>query len=174
MKSEAGPSALERLPSRTVTSNVNCLPSNFGVLSTTTASSIAEPSLFSTDIVAFGGSLAKLSFPSSHCLMNSLVSTCPAALTGRSAKTIEFGAMLLIVNFPTLRLAPPELRTANDGTISALDAPIVFCAGAVIASWASATPAPHRRLARAVTKAHRVIVMELLLLSALLGIGVVD
>ena len=46
-------------------------PSSFGLFRTTTASSMADPSLFSTDMVAFGGSLAKLSLPSSHCLMKS-------------------------------------------------------------------------------------------------------
>ena len=120
-----------------------------GLFRTTTASSIAEPSLFSTDIVALGGSLAKLSFPSSHCLMKSAVSTCPAALTGRSAKMMELGAMPLIVSFPPSSFAPPELRTASDGTIFVWFEPIVFCAGAVIASWASANSDAHSRLATA-------------------------
>ena len=55
------------------------------------------------------------------------------------------GAMLVIVSLPSASLAPPELRTASDGMILACP-PIVFCAGAVIASWASAGPDTHSRL----------------------------
>src|SRR4029077_16240188 len=117
--SEAGPSALVRLPSSTATSNVRSWPSSLGFFRTTTASSIADPSLFNTDIVALGGSLAKLSLPSSHCLMNSEVSTCPAALTGRAAIQNEYDEIPPIVSLPSASLAPPELRTASDGMILA-------------------------------------------------------
>ena len=64
-----------------------------GDLSVTTASSTSDPSPPRTDTVAFGGSVAKLSLPSSHCMMNCLVATCPAARTGRSAKTIAFAEL---------------------------------------------------------------------------------
>ena len=46
--------------------------------------------------------------------------------------------MSLIVSLPPESVAPPELRTASDGTILDDCAPIVFCAGALIASCASA------------------------------------
>jgi hypothetical protein len=63
MNREAGPVAFDSPPSSTDTSKVNLSPSSFGDFRTTTASSTVSPSALSTDIVAFGGFLAKLSLP---------------------------------------------------------------------------------------------------------------
>ena len=96
-------------------------PSSFAVFNVTTASRIFAPSLLKTEMVAFGGSLAKLSslvLPGDHSSIKWDVSECPAARTGRSAKTMEFGATPVSVNFPPCRLAPPALITISDGTIS--------------------------------------------------------
>src|SRR5262245_4818694 len=71
MNNEAGPSAASSLPSRTATSKVRVSPESLGILSSTTASSTDWPSLLNTEMVALGGSPAKLSLPSPHCLMNS-------------------------------------------------------------------------------------------------------
>src|SRR5580692_6068787 len=141
MNREAGPVAFDSPPSSTDTSKVNLSPSSFGDFRTTTASSTVSPSALSTDIVAFGGFLAKLSLPSSHSLRKCLVSTCPAALYGRSAKTIEFDPTSVIVRMLPWIVAPRELMTASEGIMSPLvdcGWPIVFCAGAAIASWADA------------------------------------
>ena len=67
-------------------------------------------------MVALGGSLMKLSAPSSHCMMNCSVVTWPAARTGRSAKTIEFAATPVMVSLPPSSFAPAELTTKSDGT----------------------------------------------------------
>src|SRR5262249_24068397 len=61
------------------------------------------------------------------------VSTWPAARTGRSANTMELGAMPLSVSFPPSRAAPRALRTISEGIISfsaALGTPIVFTGAA--------------------------------------------
>src|ERR1700722_66374 len=161
MNSEAGPVAFDSPPSSTVPSKVSLSPSSFGDFRVTTASSTVSPSALSTDIVAFGGSLAKLSLPSSHSLRKCLVSTCPAALYGRSAKTIEFDPTSVIVRMLPWSVAPRELMTASEGTMSPLvdcGWPIVFCAGAVIASWADAASGP----AKSATKpAHKPITVVL-------------
>src|SRR4029079_10008669 len=119
INSEAGPVAFAKSPSRTDTSQVNGPPSSFGLFKTTQGYVTDVPSLLITDMVALGGSVAKLLLPTSHCLMNSEVSTCPAALTGRSANTRELGDTSLNVSLLPCRIAPFELRTARDGTISA-------------------------------------------------------
>src|SRR5271169_4701518 len=97
MNRDAGPVAFDKPPSSTLTSKVKLSPSSFGDFRTTTASSTASPYVLSTDMVAFGGYLAKLSLPSSHSLRECLVSTCPAALNGRSAKTMELDPTPVIV-----------------------------------------------------------------------------
>src|SRR5262249_39850169 len=91
MKMDAGPSAPVRSPSNTWTLNVSRSPSRRGLRNTTTASRSAEPSLLSADTVALGGSLAKLPLASVHSSSTTVVGTCPALLTGRSAKTMECG-----------------------------------------------------------------------------------
>jgi hypothetical protein len=127
MKREAGPVAFDKLPSSNDTSKVSLSPSSFGDFRTTTASSTESPSALSTDNVALGGSLEKLSLPSSHSLRKSLVSTCPAALNGRSAKTMEFEDTSIIVRVLPCKLAPLELMTASEGIMAPLDGwPIVF------------------------------------------------
>ena len=145
MNMAAAPSAPVRFPSRTSTSKVSRSPSSFGVFSTTTASRIAEPSLLNADTVAFGGSFAKLSVPIAQSSMMWLVVSCPAARTGRSAKTIEFGATPVSTSLFPCKLTPCELRTIREGTTSGLvTPPIVFCSGtcggAGGAVWASAIP----------------------------------
>ena len=116
MKRAAGPLPPLRLPSRTATSKVRLPPSSFGFIKVTTASSTFEPSPPRTEMVALGGSLMKLSLPSSHCMMNCSVVTWPAARTGRSAKTIEFADTPVIVRVLPSSLAPAELRTNREGT----------------------------------------------------------
>ena len=68
MKMAAGPS-LERLPSSTSTAKVSVSPSSFGDFRTTTTSVTLDASELNTETVAFGGSLPKLSSPSSHSSM---------------------------------------------------------------------------------------------------------
>ncbi|WP_029587672.1 hypothetical protein [Bradyrhizobium sp. URHD0069] len=79
------------------------------------------------------------------------MSECPAARTGRSAKTIELGATPVSVSFPPCRPAPLAFKTINDGTISGLAWPIVFsngtCCGVEGMVWASACAAPQSRRA---------------------------
>ena len=154
MKSAAGPSPPERSPSSTSTSKVSRSPSSFAVFSTTTASRIFDPSVLSIETVAFGGSLVKLSPLSllgDHSASRSVVSECPAARTGRSAKTIELGATPVSVSFPPCRLAPRAFMTIKDGTISGLAWPIAFCSGSCCGVedvvWASAGAAPQSRRA---------------------------
>ena len=102
----------------------------FRGFSTTTASRIVEPSLLKADTVAFGGSFAKLSLPVPQSSMMWLVRSCPAARTGRSAKTIEFGATPVSTSLFPCKLTPCELRTMSEGTTSGLvTPPIVFCSG---------------------------------------------
>ena len=66
MNTAAGPSAPARSPSSVFTLKVRLSPSGFGEVSTTTASFTVDPSLLSTETVAFGGSLPKLSLPWAH------------------------------------------------------------------------------------------------------------
>ena len=80
----------------------------------------SDPSPPSTDTVAFGGSTAKLSLPSSHCMMNCSVVTCPAARTGRSAKTIEFADTpvrieLFVLNLGSRRIDDRQRRHRTGG-----------------------------------------------------------
>ena len=127
MKTDAGPSAPVKFPSRTSTSNVSRSPSSFGVLSTTTASRMVAPSLLNADTVALGGSFAKLSLPVAQSSMILLVRSWPAARTGRSANTIEFGDIPVSTNLLPCKLTPRELKTINDGTTSGLvTPPMVF------------------------------------------------
>ena len=91
------------------------------------------------------GSFAKLSVPIAQSSMMWLVVSCPAARTGRSAKTIEFGATPVSTSLFPCKLTPCELRTIREGTTSGLvTPPIVFCSGtcggAGGAVWASAIP----------------------------------
>ncbi len=60
MNTEAGPSAAPRLPSNTSTSKVSFSPSSLAVFRVTTRSDTLPPSLWKTETVALGGSLAKL------------------------------------------------------------------------------------------------------------------
>ena len=152
MKSAAGPSPPARSPSSTSTSKVSRSLSSFAVFSTTTASRTFDPSVLNTETVAFGGSLLKLSALSllgDHSCIRSVVSECPAARTGRSAKTIELGATPVSVSFPPCRLAPRAFITINDGTTSGPAWPIVFCSGTCSGGvvWASAGAAPQSRRA---------------------------
>jgi hypothetical protein len=58
--------------------------------------------------------------------------------------------MALMVSLPFSSFAPPELRTASDGTIFVFVAPIVFCAGAVMASCAEVGEVDSRPAATAI------------------------
>ena len=91
---------------------------------------MTEPSLPSTDTVAFGGFLAKLSSPDPHSAITSAVDWWPAARTGRSAKMIELGVTPVMVSVSPWSVAPRELSTNSEGTISGLagpeGVPIVF------------------------------------------------
>ena len=114
MKTATGPPLIDP-PSSVDTSKVNVVPSSFGALRTTTASATCPAPAPSTDTVAFGGSLAKLSLPSSHCWRNCRVVSCPAARVGRSANTIVFGETPVRTSLPFSSLAPAALRTASEG-----------------------------------------------------------
>src|SRR5262245_60420003 len=103
-----------------------------------TASLTVEPSGLRTEMVALGGSLAKLSLPTSHSLMKCAVRTWPAARTGRSAKTMEFDDTPVSVNLLPCKVAPLEFRTARDGIISFFVGPMGFLAGWLMASSAIA------------------------------------
>jgi hypothetical protein len=120
------------IASSTRTSKVNRSPSRCGIFSSTTASRTDAPSLLSTDTVAFGGSLAKL--PALHSSSRCSVSRWPAARTGRSANTIEFGPTLVNVKVWPCRLAPREFMTISEGTMSALN--IDFAGGGVLSALA--------------------------------------
>src|SRR5580693_517907 len=131
---EAGPSAPAKSPSSTRTSKVRRSPSLCGLFSSTTTSRAETPSLLSTDTVAFGGSLAKS--PVVHSSSRASVGRCPAALTGRSANTIEVGLTPANVRVWPCRLAPRAFMTNSDGTMSTLtvdfpggDAPGGFVVG---------------------------------------------
>ena len=80
-------------------------------------------------------------------LQQVVVSECPAARTGRSAKTIELGATPVSVSFPPCRLAPRAFMTINDGTISGPAWPIVFCSGTCsgVKAWSGPAPVLPRR-----------------------------
>ena len=88
----------------------------FGLFKTTTASRTPLPSFWKTDTVAFGGSFAKLSLPDPQSSTMRLVNSWPAERTGRSANTIEFGAMPVRTSFPDCSVAPLEFKTISEGT----------------------------------------------------------
>ena len=80
--------------------------------------------------MAFGGSTAKLFLSGSYCMMNCAVITCPAARTGRSAKTIEFAETPVRVSLPSASVAPAALIKARDGTGPVgVTSPMVFSSG---------------------------------------------
>ena len=85
--------------------------------------------------VVFGGFLVKLSSPAPQSAMISEVSWWPADRTGRSAKMMECGITPVNVSVSPCNVAPRELSTNSEGTISGLAAaagvPIVFMVGAV-------------------------------------------
>jgi hypothetical protein len=80
-----------------------------------------------------GGSFAKVaSLALPHSSSKWAVKACPAALTGRSAKTIELVATPVRVSLSPTRVAPPAFMTIRDGTVCGFteaDAPIVCCSG---------------------------------------------
>ena len=90
--------------------------------------------MFNTDTVAFGGFPAKRPLPGAHSSKRWTVNACPADRGGRSANMIALVEMPVSVRVFPLRLAPSEFITISDGTISVMAMPIVFCAGALIAS----------------------------------------
>ena len=100
------------------TSKLSSSPSSFGFFSSTTASRTDAPSLLRTETVAFGGSLAKL--PSLHSSSRCCVRRWPAALTGRSAKTMELWLMPVSVSVVPCRIAPRAFMTKSEGTMSTL------------------------------------------------------
>jgi len=89
MNTEAGPSALPRLPSSTVTSKVSFSPSSLAAFSTSTTSATDEPSLLNTEAVALGGSLAKL--PVRQISTISGVAMWPTVRAGRLVNKVAVG-----------------------------------------------------------------------------------
>ena len=155
MKTDAGPSDLPRLPSRTVTSKVSRSPSSLAALSTSTASVTLEPSLENTDTVAFGGSLAKL--PVCQIATMSGVTMWPTLRTGRLVKRVALGRTPSSTSFWPSSLAPRAFNTIKAcECCRAAGTPIVFWAGAVMALgaggavsvWAKARPGAKIRAAR--------------------------
>ena len=147
MKTEAGPSALPRLPSRTLTSKVSRSPSSLAEVSSTTASLTLEPSLENTDTVAFGGSLAKL--PVCQIATMSGVTMWPTLRTGRLVKSVALGSTPSSTSCLPSSLAPRAFSTIRACEYCrAAGTPIVFWAGAVMALgaggavsvWAKAAP----------------------------------
>src|SRR4029077_12782211 len=65
-----------------------------------------------------GASLAKS--PRVHSSSSASVGTCPAALTGRSANTIEVGLTPANIRVWPCRLAPRAFMTNSDDTMSTL------------------------------------------------------
>ena len=94
--------------------DLNCerqpLPSTLGAFKTTTASWTRRLTLAEDETVALGGFFAKPSLallqPASRCA----VRICPAALTGRSANTIELGATPSNVNVSPRNSHPEHSR----------------------------------------------------------------
>ena len=133
MNTEAGPSALPRLPSSTLTSKVSRSPSSLADFSTTTASVTLEPSLENTETVAFGGSLAKL--PVCQIATMSGVTMWPTLRTGRLVKSVARRQHAVEHELARRR----AWRRVALSTISACEycraagTPIVFWAGAVMA-----------------------------------------
>ena len=147
MKTEAGPSALPILPSRTLTSKVSRSPSSLAEVSSTTASLTLEPSLENTDTVAFGGSLAKL--PVCQIATMSGVTMWPTLRTGRLVKSVALGRTPSSTSCLLSSLAPRAFNTIKACEYCrAVGTPIVFWAGAVMALgaggavsvWAKARP----------------------------------
>src|SRR5262245_53356665 len=141
MNTAAGPSALARSPSRTVTSNTALLASVRTDFSTTTASATLEPSLAKAETVALGASLAKL--PVDHNATRSGVLRWPAPRTGRLANRMADEATPFSTSVLPDNVAPLALRTisASDRFL-AEGVPIVFWAGAVMALVGAAAALP--------------------------------
>src|SRR4051812_37921345 len=153
MNTEAGPSASPRLPSSTATSKVRRSPVSLGLRRVTTASVTFEPSLAKAEIVALGGSLAKL--PVDHSSIISVVVMWPAARTGRLANRMTEGATPSRLSVGPASLAPRALSTISASEwLRACGTPMVFCAGRVMAlggvagAWAKTRPGTRRQATR--------------------------
>ena len=173
MKSAAGPSPPVSSPSSTSTSKVSRSPSSFarlqhhdGVPDFRSVLAEHRDRWRSADPWQ---SFRRLRWLGDHSSSKWVVSECPAARTGRSANTIEFGATPVSVSFPPCRLAPRAFITINDGTISGPAWPIVFCSGTCSGAggvvWASDGAAPQSRSAMIMQPVRFFVVMSNSLLS---------
>src|SRR5882757_1987024 len=147
MNTDAGPSALPRLPSSTWTSKVSFSPSSLAAFSTTTTSATDEPSLLNTEAVALGGSLAKL--PVRQISTISGVAMWPTVRTGRLVNKVAVGSTPSRINLSPSRRPALALSTISAdeyrllvGTPIALGpaATAVGAVGAGAGVWATAYP----------------------------------